>query len=38
VRLRLFDVDIGMVDDKEMSKWGNSPNQPTFRIMIGSVQ
>lgn len=38
VCLRLFDVDIGMVDDKEMSKRGNSLDQPTFRIMLWSAQ
>ena len=38
MRLRLFDIDVGMVDDKEMSEWSNSSNQPTFRIVIGSVE
>lgn len=38
VRLRLFDIDVGMVDDKEMSERGDSPNQPTLPIMIGSVE
>ena len=36
--LRLFDVDIGMVDNKEMSKRGNSVDQPTFRITVWRVQ
>ncbi len=36
--LRLFDVDIGVVHDEEMSSRGNSRQQPTFRITIWSVQ
>lgn len=36
--LRFFDVDIGLVDDKKMSKRGDSVDQPTFRIAVWSVQ
>ena len=38
MRLRLFDVDISMVDNKEMSKRSDSVHQPTFRITVGRVQ
>ena len=36
--LRLFDVEISMVDNKEMSERGDGVDQPTFRITVGRVQ
>ena len=38
VCLRLFDVDISMVDNEEMSKRGHSVDQATFRITVGRMQ
>lgn len=38
VCLRLFDIDIAMMDNEEMSKRGDSVDEPTFRIAVWSVQ
>ena len=38
VCLGLFDVDIGMVDNKKMSKGRDGVDQATFRISVWSVQ